>query len=103
MREGGYSTSERLELDVAFVTFANRFRLERDATRSKWEKPEKPPHKGQVRVQVPKHERDDLLRMLGIDPVEVDRSDALAALAEAAGLDAETWSALPDYPEEEAE
>jgi len=101
MRESGYSAEDALSLDVAFVSFVRRFRNERDATVSKWVKAEKPPHKGQVRAIQPKHERDELLRMLGIDPGLVEEDRTLGALAAAAGLDAATWEALPDYPDEE--
>ena len=101
MPQAGYSSSQCLDLDAGFVAFANRFRRERDATVGKWVKPEKPPHKGQVRVQAPKHERDVLLGWLGIDPEAVDQSEAMVGLAEMAGIDAATWESLPDYPDQE--
>lgn len=103
MREAGYSEEACLDLDFAFVGFTNRFRRERDATVARWEKPEKPPHRGWVRVHKPRNAKNTLLGWLGIDPEDLESRKQLDQIAEIVGIDAESWDALPDYPEDDPE
>lgn len=91
MRQGGYSAWQRLGLDLGFVSFERRFRQLSDETemapiekRNKRERPMAPK---------PKHGRETLLRVLGIDPGDADTALANAILppVSAADFDALEW------------
>ena len=65
MREAGYGAKARLALDLAVVSFANRFEALRQET---VERPAPERKKARPTVRVPKYSEAELLAMLGVDP-----------------------------------
>lgn len=63
MREAGYGAKARLALDLAVVSFANRFEALRQET---VERPAPERKKARATVRVPKYSEAELLEMLGV-------------------------------------
>lgn len=77
MRRSGYSAWQRLGLDLGFASFDRRFRQLAEETElvelPKRDRKERP------KVPRPKHGRETLLRVLGIDPGDAGAAEAAGA------------------------
>lgn len=85
MTGAGYSPWARLGLDLGFVAFERRFRQLAEET--EMVEMEKRDRKDRPKVPRPKHGRETLLRILGIEPGDAATAERVAA-------------SLPDVPEE---
>lgn len=97
MKEAGYSTWLRLGLDLGFVSFERRFRQLAEET--EMVPLEKKSKRERAMVPRPKHDRETLLRVLGVDPGDAEAAAAASGLLPA--LSPADWDAL-EWGEDEA-
>ncbi len=91
MQRSGHSAWARLSLDLGFAAFDRRFRQLAEET----ELVDAPKRSKGARPQIPrpKHDRETLLRVLGIDPNDVDAAAYVNAMPSVAAAD---FDALDD-------